>query len=42
MTAWVVRAGSQGENERCNLTEGFATVGWTEVGDLSSLSLIHI
>lgn len=36
MTAWVVRAGSQGENERWNLTEGFATVGWTEIGDLSS------
>lgn len=36
MTAWVVRAGKQGENEHWNLAHGFASVGWIEVGDLSA------
>lgn len=36
MSAWVVRAGQRGENEHWNIEHGRVTVGWPEVGDLSS------
>lgn len=35
MTAWVVRAGKQGENEQYNLERGRVTVGWADTGDLT-------
>src|SRR5699024_9504760 len=35
MAAWVIRAGVNGENEDCNLTEGQAGAGFREVDDLS-------
>lgn len=38
MTAWVVRAGSGGENESLALKQGLVTVNWSETGDLSGLS----
>ena len=36
MSAWVVRAGQRGENEHWNVEHGRVSVGWPEVGDLSS------
>lgn len=36
MNAWVVRAGQRGENEHWNIEHGRVTVGWPEVGDLTS------
>lgn len=36
MTAWVVRAGSEGEHEQWNLAHQVATVGWSEVPDMSA------
>ncbi len=36
MTAWVVRAGQQGENERSNIANNRVTIGWPEIGDLSA------
>ncbi len=35
MAAWVVRAGRSGESEEWNVEHGCASVGWSEVGDLS-------
>lgn len=35
MTAWVVRAGRNGEAEQSNLERGRATIGWYEIGDLT-------
>ncbi|OYN90443.1 restriction endonuclease [Parenemella sanctibonifatiensis] len=35
MAAWVVRAGGLGENEHWNIEHGRATIGWSEIGDLS-------
>lgn len=35
--AWVVRAGRHGEDEGRNLQDGRATIGWREIGDLTSL-----
>lgn len=35
MTAWIVRAGASGANERWNLQSGRAGVGFAEVGDLT-------
>lgn len=35
-SAWVVRAGNRGQSEDFNLERGRATIGWTEIGDLSS------
>jgi restriction system protein len=37
MTAWVVRAGSDGENQDLALEQGLVTIGWCETGDLSGL-----
>lgn len=36
MNAWVVRAGQRGENAHWNIELGRVTVGWPEVGDLTS------
>ncbi len=36
MTAWVVRAGAAGEHEQWNLDHQVATVGWSEVPDMST------
>ncbi|WP_040160241.1 restriction endonuclease [Mobilicoccus massiliensis] len=36
MSAWVVRAGMHGEAEEFNLGHSVASVGWPEIGDLSS------
>jgi len=36
MTAWVVRAGVNGENEQWNLARGRMGSGWHEYGDLSA------
>lgn len=35
MSAWVVRAGKNGENEQWNIEHGRATIRWQEIGDLS-------
>lgn len=35
MTAWVVRGGASGEDERFGLDNGVATVAWDEIGDLT-------
>jgi restriction system protein len=37
MKAWVVRAGSTGENEGLALDSGIVTVGWSETGDLAGV-----
>ena len=37
-TAWVVRAGSQGEAEASNLALGRASIGWSEVPDMSAMA----
>ena len=37
-TAWVVRAGSQGEAEASNLALGRASIGWSDVPDMSSVT----
>ncbi|MBK8445254.1 MAG: AAA family ATPase [Micropruina sp.] len=36
--AWVVRAGAQGEAEASNLMLGRASIGWSEVPDMSSVA----
>ncbi|MDN5759545.1 MAG: restriction endonuclease [Tomitella sp.] len=36
MTAWVVRAGRNGEDEQWNLEQGRATIRWSEIGDLTN------
>ena len=36
--SWVVRAGREGEAEASNLTLGRASIGWSEVPDLSSVT----
>lgn len=38
MTAWVVRAGRDGEDEQWNLDQGRASAGWSEVGDLTGVT----
>ena len=35
---WVVRAGNRGQSEDFNFERGRATIGWEEIGDLSSCS----
>lgn len=35
MTVWLVRAGKYGEAEQVALSRGIATIGWTELPDLS-------
>lgn len=37
MKAWVVRGGGRGQDETDNLQRGRATIGWTELGDLTDL-----
>ena len=37
-SAWVVRAGRNGEHEQWNLEHGRATIGWAPIGDLSACS----
>lgn len=37
-SAWVVRAGRNGEHEQWNLESGRATIGWEPIGDLSGCS----
>jgi restriction system protein len=37
MTAWVVRAGSNGETQGLALEQGLISIGWSETGDLSGL-----
>ena len=37
VTAWMVRAGRDGERETTALTEGLIIAGWEEVGDLSQI-----
>ncbi|HEY0394871.1 MAG TPA: restriction endonuclease [Candidatus Elarobacter sp.] len=37
MTAWIVRAGSDGENQDLALEHGLVTIGWCETGDLTGL-----
>ncbi|MGA3540972.1 CBS domain-containing protein [Micromonosporaceae bacterium DT194] len=36
-SAWMVRAGRDGEREDAALQEGFAIAGWPELGDLSTI-----
>lgn len=38
MTAWVIRAGRDGENEQWCLEHGYAGVGWNEFKDISAVS----
>lgn len=37
MTIWLVRAGSHGEREQFALDNGYAVIGWDELGDLSKV-----
>lgn len=37
-TAWVVRAGREGEAEASNLALGRASIGWSEVPDMSAVT----
>jgi restriction system protein len=37
-SAWVVRGGNHGQSEEFNLERGRATIGWPEIGDLTSYS----
>ena len=38
MALWLVRAGSQGEQENLALKENVAIIGWEELKDLSNIT----
>lgn len=38
MTLWMVRAGKYGERESYNFDQGYATIGFRKLPDLSSIS----
>jgi restriction system protein len=38
MKAWTVRAGSDGENEDLDLSDGIVAIGWSETGDLTGVT----